>query len=520
MNVSDESDRLEDRIRIPRPAASRARVRWAGEGARPDRLCNRDQNELLCQALAKLIVRKMLPLSFVSSDTFKDFLAVVEPNFKVPCVQIIKNRLNLMREQLTNKIKAELSAATDMGCIADCWSSISQDSYLTITTYFLDPNWTPKSFTLTTEEACERHTAANLTARLHNVISHWDLDGKVLAVVTDNAPNAKNSVRALENLLITKGVTCAAHSLQLCVTNALKITGIRSICEQASKLVGHFRHSNIAATALERKQEQLGLVKLKLIQNCSTRWDSTFSMINRLILNRSAITNELSDRSITNPAISNKLEILDSEWLTMENIRKILKPFQVATTVLSGDSYSPTSMVRPIAFMLRENHLAILHDDDGLIESTKAILRDELTSQFDLNYDEEIGVNARQLARFLDPRFKDFLLEDPVARDDIRSSVRKLLANEMVGEIERQSQETAMDFLFQAPVVRNNGEAQFEMYLTEPQISHNIDPFEWWANREKRYPAMAELAQKYLCVPAISASAERVFSAAGNIVTL
>ena len=76
-----------------------------------------------------------------------------------------------------------------------------------------------------------------------------------------------------------------------------------------------------------------------------------------------------------------------------------------------------------------------------------------------------------------------------------------------------------MDFLFQAPVVRNNREAQFEMYLTEPQIGHNIDLFEWWANREKRYPALAELARKYLCIPATLASAERVFSAAGNIVT-
>ena len=211
--VSDECDRLEDRVRMPRRVASRARFRSAGQGARPDRLCNRDRNELLCQALAKLIVRKMLPLSFVSSDAFKDFLAVVEPNFKVPCVKTIKNRLNLMREQLTNKIKAELSAATGVACTADCWSSISQDSYLTITAHFLDPNWTPKSFTLTTEEVCERHTAANLTARLHNAISHWDLDGKISTVVTDNAPNSKNSVRALDNLFVNKGVTCAAHSL-------------------------------------------------------------------------------------------------------------------------------------------------------------------------------------------------------------------------------------------------------------------------------------------------------------------
>ena len=124
-----------------------------------------------------------------------------------------------MQEQVPNKIKAELSAAIGVGCTADCWCSISQNSYLTITGHFLDPNWAPKSLTLTTEEVFERHTAANLTARLHNAISHWDVDVKVSAVVTDTAPNAKNSVRVLENLRINKGVTCAAHSLRLCVKN-------------------------------------------------------------------------------------------------------------------------------------------------------------------------------------------------------------------------------------------------------------------------------------------------------------
>ena len=77
-----------------------------------------------------------------------------------------------MQEQVPNKIKAELSAAIGVGCTADCWCSISQNSYLTITGHFLDPNWAPKSLTLTTEEVFERHTAANLTARLHNAISH------------------------------------------------------------------------------------------------------------------------------------------------------------------------------------------------------------------------------------------------------------------------------------------------------------------------------------------------------------
>ena len=44
------------------------------------------------------------------------------------------------------------------------------------------------------------------------------------------------------------------------------------------------------------------------------------------------------------------------------------------------------------------------------------------------------------------------------------------------------------------------------------------DPLIWWRVEHKRYPHLAKLAQKYLCLCARSVSSERIFSIAGQIV--
>lgn len=116
----------------------RGRVRSVAGGARSDCPRNRDRVELITQSLTKMIVNDMLPLSFISSKGFRDLMEVVEPNYGVPCVQTIRTRLQLLYDQVSAKLALELSGATAMAWTPDCWSSRSQDSYITVTTHFLD----------------------------------------------------------------------------------------------------------------------------------------------------------------------------------------------------------------------------------------------------------------------------------------------------------------------------------------------------------------------------------------------
>ena len=49
-------------------------------------------------------------------------------------------------------------------------------------------------------------------------------------------------------------------------------------------------------------------------------------------------------------------------------------------------------------------------------------------------------------------------------------------------------------------------------YRSEPTLAEDRDALDWWRSKKEEYPTLVRLARKYLCVPATSTQAERVFS--------
>ena len=87
-------------------------------------------------------------------------------------------------------------------------------------------------------------------------------------------------------------------------------------------LVGCYNRSNTAFHMFQQVQEQLGLPKHCLFQDVSTRWNSSFYMLQRLLEQKRAITVAITECE------SNPTELRAQQWTLAEKVVKMLVVFE------------------------------------------------------------------------------------------------------------------------------------------------------------------------------------------------
>lgn len=91
---------------------------------------------------------------------------------------------------------------------------------------------------------------------------------------------------------------------------------------------------------------------------------------------------------------------------------------------------------------------------------------------------------------------------------------RKSALADLLGQIFNSSS-TSTSMLSAASIA----EQEMKRYQEAPSLPLTDDPLQWWKSQAHGYPLLSQLAQRYLCVPGTSVSAERMFSTAGDIIS-
>ena len=149
----------------------------------------------------------------------------------------------------------------------------------------IDTDWSLRSFCLSTS-LYEDHTGRNIAAALKDTLENWGLSAEnLIATTTDNASNIVNAFTTLQ----WTRLGCFGHNLDLAVNKTLQCARVQSALAKCRHLVELFHRSWKKARDLTEKQQSLGLPVHKLVGSVSTRWGSSYNMVECVVEQQQAI---------------------------------------------------------------------------------------------------------------------------------------------------------------------------------------------------------------------------------------
>lgn len=229
-----------------------------------------------------MVAKDNMPLNTVEKNGFQYFLKVIPPLYKIPARKQFTELMDNKYEMLSLLMMHKLSIATTIVLTCDVWTEVLNTvSFLGVTAHFLLENQLT-SVSLGVYELDERHIAIYLGTVLSTICKDWNiLLCKIHAVITNNAANI---VKAVETVFgKKKHVACFSHSINLIPAKMCKkLPDLKLLIDKIKSIVSYFKHSVVAADELRKIQSTSG-TSLKLIQEVSTRWSSTYYMLERFM---------------------------------------------------------------------------------------------------------------------------------------------------------------------------------------------------------------------------------------------
>ena len=259
-------------------------------------------------------------------------------------------------------------------------------------------------------------------------------------------------------------------------------------------------------------------------------------MLQRLLELRVAVTAVICDAKLTPKRGDRELLLKDSQWKLAEESTSLLEPFEVATTVISGQSYVTLSLLMPAVSHLYETvSTAATESSSATCRTVASILKSELKRKFPDTFQSH-PASLPILCAALDPRFHHLAFLDGDKAAATKQAITDLLHQRKpdsgtgVETIEPSAKKPkpsgGLSRLLGPPAralssstdMKTAIDREVELYFMEDAGDLDMNPLVWWRSNHHRFPRLADLARRYLSVPATSVPSERIFSNAGLLV--
>ena len=471
------------------------------------------RKHIIDDLIINMIIRDTRPFSIVEDQGFLALINYLNPRYDMIARSTIRDkRLPALYNLKKDEIKKELMESQSVAVTTDSWTSISTQSYTTITAHYIDKDWVQKSKVLYTRSNGKRHTSENLEAELRDCLIEFGIDSKVDYIVTDNA----NNITKAANDLKTQH-PCLAHTINLAVKDALKETGTQELVSKVKAIVAFFKKSPKQTEKLKEIHKANKTQFKKLKQECETRWNSTLDMLESYIWQHTEITGVLCKAGKATLCLAEPDDDkAEDEVAKVKETIETLQPMKEATQELSGESFTTLSKVLPLVTALKKK-----------TEKQTSPLATALFTELSLRFDEFLTQEYLKISTALDPRFKSRKVEA-----EIFKTLKKLMpepevvtpASDPKPEWESKKKRSTFWSFWEeedqdTEETSSAADLELQYYCKMPNLPRTCNPLEWWRTQSHALPELSKLARKFLCIPATSVPSERVFSKAGEIVS-
>ncbi|KAI2659489.1 Zinc finger BED domain-containing protein 4 [Labeo rohita] len=295
--------------------------------------------------------------------------------------------------------------------------------------------------------------------------------------------------------------SCFVHTLQLVVRDAMDEAGsIKNLLGKVQKLVSFCHKSTLATDALEGGH--------KLQPANATRWNSQLKMLRSVLNVPSDVLAE----------VHCPIQLTSYELKIIQELCEVLEPFEEATDRCQAEKIVTSSLIIPCVRGLRHAIKNMkMTGNKKFVSTLQSSLESRLTK-----FEE---MECFQVAATLNPRFKlDWCIgeEQVIIKNLLNAKVESASPKgnaTMNGSTQPKKRPKLFSYMESQSSAMPADTAPHEVpvYFSTPCLTEDTDPFVYWKENQSRFPTLAQLACKYLAIPASSAPVERIFSVAGKI---
>lgn len=474
--------------------------------------------------LLYFICKDKRPFYILEGQGFKKLMKELAPSFKIPSAAFMKKQLDLKYDAVAFHFKEKLQKATHISFSMDVWTeTMSEKAFFGITAHFLE-RIDIQSIDLSIVQLQSNHTAECLEQTMLKVFDEWNISKEnVVGITTDNGYNI---VAAVRRSFEAQHIHCFAHTLNLVTEAALLNEKIVPTIIKVRAIVKYIKNSVNVSDKLRKIQIENNVAEgniKKMILDVKTRWNSTYYMVQRFLELLKVVGQILIDDA-SSPEMPSA-----SEVETLRNLETLLKPFEFATTEISGEKYVTMSKIIPMVHCLK-NRLENYESNDANILA----VRDCLLSAVEKRFGKAEQNSRIAISTILDPRFKTLHFKNPTACAKAIAKLKAMCAGEQSSEESEEDAPTVeagepFDFwqthkeLVHGKRKRKQSSgadsSEVTLYLSNPVSPLKSNPLEQWEEMMTIFPGLYKLARQYLLNMATSVPCERLFSKAGATIT-